>query len=364
MTDSHASWHWVDGPAPLADLAAAVPPGSPLWLDTEFMRERTFWPNLALVQVNTGDRIALIDPLTLNRGEELLPLLEGRLLYMHGCSEDLEVLRYATGQLPTAIGDTQIASALSGGSLQSGYQRLVEEVVGVELPKGATRTDWLKRPLSEEQLHYAVQDVEYLPPVVEVLVERLDKLGRMAWWQEECERMLLEAARESEPEDAWRQVKGIGRLPAECLAAARALAAWREEQARARNLPRGFVLRDDDLLLLARERPDSRNRLKDLGLHPGLLRRDGEELLRLVVDSRGDTGPGPLPGPPNADERALVKKLRRRVAELASELGLEPEVLMRRRWLESLVRHPEDPPLALTGWRRSRVTEPLLELLA
>lgn len=363
MTSTHAAYEWIAGAEPLASLSARLDPGTPLYLDTEFMRERTFRAELALVQVHTGTSIALIDPLTLSSGADLSPLLRGRMLYMHGCSEDLEVLRHSTGELPEVIGDTQIAAALTGGSLQTGYQRLVEDILGVSLPKGATRTNWLQRPLSEEQLHYAVQDVEYLPPVVEILLERLEAQGRAEWWREECDRLLEEAAGDPDPEEIWRQIKGVGRLPASSLAAAQTLAAWRDGQARERNLPRGFVLRDADLLTLAREQPDSRGRLKDLGLHPGLLRRDGETLLQLLSDSRHRPGPEPLPGPPDAEQKNLVKSLRARVAEIAGGLGVEPEVLMRRRWLEALVRHPERLPRALTGWRHELVTQPLLEML-
>lgn len=363
MTSSHAPYQWIASQEQLDELVSRVDPAGPLYLDTEFMRERTFRADLALVQVHTGEEIALIDPLRLSAGSDLQSLLHGRRLYMHGCSEDLEVMRHTVGELPGAIGDTQIAAALAGGSLQTGYQRLVEEILGVQLAKEATRTDWLKRPLSPEQLGYAVQDVEYLPPLVEILIERLEQLGRLAWWREECERMLADAARDPEPADLWRQVKGVGRLPPAALAAARSLAAWRDEQARKRNLPRGFVLRDADLLVLSQEQPDSTNRLKALGLHPALVRRDGDNLLGLIRESRHQEAPAPLPGPPDAEERKLVKRLRARVAEIAGELGLEPEVLMRRRWLESLVRHPERLPAALSGWRQELVARPLLEML-
>jgi ribonuclease D len=363
MTEHHADYQWLTTDAAVAALNEELAEGQGLYLDTEFMRERTFWPQLALVQLHTGSRIALIDPLSLETQEALADLLSGRMLYMHGCSEDLEVIQCATGVLPAAVGDTQIAAALAGESLQCGYQRLVENLLGVQLDKGATRTDWLKRPLSSEQLRYAVQDVEFLPQVTDILLERLERLGRLAWWREECERLLENASSALEPDRAWRQVKGVGKLPADRLNVLQALAAWREQAARSRDLPRGFVLRDADMLELARRRPGSEGALKALALHPGLMRRHGAQLLDIIEASRDLPCPEPLPGPPEPAQRRLVKRLREEVARLAKGLELEPEVLMRRKWLEALVRDPEQIPAPLAGWRRPLVTEPLLELM-
>jgi ribonuclease D len=251
-----ADYQWLDSEAALRDWLAGLEPHTPLYLDTEFMRERVFWAQLALVQINTGRELVLIDPLQVSI-DRLTELVEGRHLVMHGCSEDLEVLWQTTGRLPASIGDTQIGAALTGSALQSGYQRLVEDWLAVELPKGATRTDWLQRPLSTEQLRYAVQDVQYLTPLAERLHERLREQGRLSWWEEECARMLREATRVPEAADLWRQVKGAGKLPPDQRAVLQSLAAWRDEQARARNLPRGFVIRDQDLLQLADRQPDS-----------------------------------------------------------------------------------------------------------
>lgn len=359
---AESQYHWIDQAESLRELADEGTEGDWLYLDTEFMRERTFWPELALVQVNTGRRIALVDPLPLSP-EALRPLFRGRRLLMHGCSEDLEAIDRAVGELPDAVGDTQVAAALTGEPLQVGYQGLVEKLLGVSLAKGATRTNWLKRPLSAEQLEYAVDDVVYLPPLMECLLERLDRLGRRDWWEEECRRLLETAAHSMAPADAWRQVKGAGRLPPESLAVLQSLAAWREQAARERNLPRGFVIRDADLLQLARKRPGTSRALGALDLHPALVRRDGERLLRLIADAEGGAVPAPLPEPPDAAQREWIKRLRAEVASRAGELNLEPEVLMRRRWLEALVRDPDTIPSPLAGWRRPLVTEPLLEML-
>ena len=356
------SYLWCESADALADWAADLPAGAPLYLDTEFMRERTYYPQLALVQVHDGDTIRLIDT-TRVAAADLAPALADRVLVMHACSEDLEALATFTGAYPARVEDTQIAAALTGEDMQMSYQRLVEDRLGVSLPKGATRTDWLKRPLSEEQLRYAVDDVKYLIEVAEGLRQELARLGRLDWWQEECERLREDALRRAEPGDAWRQVKGAGALRGRELAVLEALAEWREARARARDLPKGFVLRDPALLELSRAPRPSEEALRAAGLHPKAIRRDGEEILALMVQAAAATPPAPLPGPLEPAQRQQVKALRERVGEIAAQLNLKPDVLVRRRWLEALVRDPSRLPEPLTGWRHELVARPLLERL-
>ncbi|MBM1144875.1 ribonuclease D [Alcanivorax sp. ZXX171] len=353
---------WCDSAEALGEWTARLPAGAPLYLDTEFMRERTYYPRLALVQVHDGEAIRLIDT-TRVAAADLAPALADRPLVMHACSEDLEALAAFSGAYPAAVEDTQIAAALTGEDMQLSYQRLVESRMGVSLPKGATRTDWLKRPLSEEQLRYAEDDVKYLPELAEGLREDLMRLGRAAWWDEECARLREDALKRAEPGDAWRQVKGAGALRGQELAVLEALAQWREDTARERDLPKGFVLRDNTLLDLCRARSLSRERLRELGMHPKAIRRDGDTVLALASDAAGATPPAPLPGPLEPAQRQTVKRLREEVSRIADDLALKPDVLVRRRWLEALVRDPERLPEPLTGWRHDLVARPLLESL-
>ena len=378
------SYRWIDQNPPLADLNARLPADQPLFLDTEFMRERTFWPQLALVQVNTtpdaapavaagqggeqggeqaGEHVWLIDTPALGDAAALRELLAGRTLVMHACSEDIEALKVFTGETPARIRDTQIAAALTGFDLQCSYQRLVRELTGTELAKDATRTDWLRRPLSENQLSYARDDVVWLPLMTQILTERLTALGRLGWWEEECDRLLRNAVAEVDPALSWRQVKGAGNLEGVALARLVALARWRDAMARERDLPRGFVIRDPALLALAQAGPTSRDQLADLDLHPSLVRRDGDTLLALLREGEQQTPPPALPGPPDPAQRQLIKQLRARVTEIGKDMGLEPEILMRRRWLEAMVREPGTVPEPLTGWRHDPVARPLLEML-
>ena len=272
---------WCEDNQAISEWQGGLTAGTPLYLDTEFMRERTFWPQLALVQVHDGEQIRLIDTTRVD-GPTLSPVFQQHTLVMHACSEDLEAIATFTGQYPAAIEDTQIAAALSGEDMQWGYQKVVQMLLGVDLPKGATRTNWLKRPLSDEQLHYAEDDVKYLPEVAAILAERLDKLGRRAWWQEECERLLNQARSVTPAQDAWRNVKGAGLLQGESLAVLAALTPWRDQMARERNLPKSFVLKDAQLLDLARASRSGRGVLADLGFHPKQIRRDGDALLALM----------------------------------------------------------------------------------
>lgn len=353
---------WCETNDAIGSWLGELSPECPVYLDTEFMRERTFWPELALVQVHDGQNIRLIDNPRISP-EVLAPLFANHTLVMHACSEDLEAIASFTGAYPAAIEDTQIAAALTGEDMQLGYQKIVQMLLEVELPKGATRTNWLKRPLSEEQLHYAEDDVKYLPEVANILRDRLTNLGRMDWWKEECARLLAQASRDELPEDAWRGVKGAGLLPDEARAVLSVLAPWRNRMARERNLPKSFVIKDAQLLDLARARRSDRGMLAGVGLHPKSIRRDGDALIELIDEGHRVAPPPPLPGPPDVREKKLAKTLRGKVGQIADNVGLKPDVLMRRRWLESLIRDPERVPEPLTGWREEIVTKPLLELL-
>ncbi len=359
----HIPYQWLQSEDQVAELDQQLDAAQVLFVDTEFMRERTFYPRLALVQIHAAGHNYLIDPKPMADGGPLMSLLSNRPLVMHGCSEDLETFKAWPGFLPRSLQDTQIAGAFGGYDLQCGYQRMVEIVHGVQLPKTATRTDWLRRPLSEEQLEYAVQDVHYLPGIHDTLLNKLGHLGRLEWWQEECQRLLNEAARESDPEQLWTQIKGAAALDGTAQRTLRRLAVWRDQSARARNLPRSFVLKDTEMLAVAQLAGPSRQALSGLSLHPSFVRKYADEVLAVIEQSHTDEIPEPLPGMPDPQLRELHKRLRQRVADIAAAENLTPELLARRRWLEALARDPDNVPEAMCGWRRTLVTEPLLEML-
>lgn len=355
-------YHWIAADAPLEALTRAQPDGARLYIDTEFMRERTYWPRLALVQVNDGRGCHLIDPLQATPAA-LHALLVRRPLVMHACSEDLEALRVHCDLAPLQVLDTQVAAALCGHDLQCSYQKLVEQLLGVSLPKTATRTDWLARPLSAEQLEYATHDVAFLPALCATLEQQLASLGRADWWQEECQRLVQDCQHTTAAEDLWRQVKGAASLDGPGRRRLQVLAAWRDQAARQRDIPRSFVIKDAELLELAARGARDRQALGKSGMHPSALRRFADELLALLGSAEQGEIPPALPGLPEPAVRDRIKRLRDGLAAIARDHQLAPEVLARRRWIEALARQPEQMPEPFNGWRAELIGQRLGELL-
>ena len=336
--------------------------------DTEFIRVRTFYPQIALYQVGVGHHCALIDPLAIQMLDAFRDWLSNpaTVLVMHSCSEDLEVLQHHLGVLPATLYDTQIAASFVGREHGLGYQTLVRRELGIELQKGETRSDWLRRPLSDEQQRYAAEDVHYLPPLFECLQERLIKLGRQDWaWQEM--RRLRDAAAPRRPEDYYRGARDAWRLDARQLAVFRALCLWREETARRRDRPRGHVVGDEALLDIARRGLSRRRELAPL-LPAVVADRDGEELqsrIELALNLAPTQLPASLPGPLSAAQGELLKLLRVRVGTLAQQLDMAETTLASRRYLEAFVRGLDSPSINAADapessrWRDEVVTPEL-----
>ncbi len=312
-------------------------------IDTEFMRERTYWPQLCLLQVASDSDCCLIDPLA---GLDLAPLYAAlsdpsRPKILHAARQDLEVLLNASGQVPGPVFDTQVAAALLGLPPQVGYADLVARQLGHSIDKGQTRTDWSRRPLSDAQLAYAADDVHHLLQLHTELAAALAARGRAAWHQEEC--ALLE-----DPQ-LYRT-------------------AWREQRAIASDKPRGWILSDEALYALATLMPASTGDLEQVrALPPATVRKRGDELLELVRTAREsarDLPPSPVPQRPTPEQTQRVARLQQRVKDVANGLGMSPEVLATRRDVEGMVLgSPEHSPL-LRGWRREVIGQQLLELLA
>jgi len=339
-------------------------------IDTEFMRERTYWPQLCLVQVASDSDCHLIDPLA---GLDLAPLYaalsdRSRPKILHAARQDLEVLLNAGGAVPGPVFDTQVAAALLGLPPQVGYADLVARQLGHSLDKGQTRTDWSRRPLSEAQLAYAADDVHHLLQLHTELAAALAAQGRAGWHDEECAALEDPRLYRTEPADAWRRLRGLGRLrPAE-QAVACALAGWREQRAIASDKPRGWILSDEALYALATLMPASTDDLEQVrALPPATARKRGDELLELIRaarESARDLPASPAPSRPTPEQTQRIARLQQRVKDVATGLGTSPEVLATRRDVEGMVLgSPEQSPL-LRGWRREVVGLQLLELLA
>ena len=335
-------------------------------LDTEFLRERTYRAQLCLVQVATADEAQCIDPLALGDLAPLAQVLaaEGVLKIMHASRQDLEVLLPVAG-LTRPVFDTQIAASLTGLPAQVGYAEAVRRFLGRELSKSHTRTDWSRRPLSPEQLEYALDDVRYLLPLAARLQEELGRLGRLEWLGEELATLADVRALSVAPEDAWLRLKGLRPLDPARERLARALAAWRERSALEHNRPRGWILDDAVLREIVLQVPRTLGALAAIPQMPaGLVKRRGPELLECVAGAQVPQPPPALPGRPRPDpvRSALVKKLSSISQAVARELNLVPEVLATRRDLEQLADGRRDG-LLLRGWRRAVVGERLLAAL-
>lgn len=342
-------------------------------LDTEFMRVDTFYPIAALLQVGDGRCAWLIDPLQISDWSAFAGLLEDPAVtkVLHACSEDLEVLWRLTGSLPAPLFDTQLAAGYLNIGFSMGYSRLVQEVLDIELPKGETRSDWLQRPLSEMQVRYAAEDAQHLAELYVALLPKLSDEKRR-WVLEDGAELVANLQRETDPDEAYREVKQAWRLKPQQLAVLRALTAWRERQARARNQPRNRVLREHSLWPLARTQPRdlvSLARIEDM--HPRTVRQDGETLLALIAEAAAlpaESWPAALSEPLPLEAAATLKKLRAVGQREAAQLDIAPELMLRKKVLESLLKtgYPDGPyrlPESLRGWRRERLGQALLDVL-
>lgn len=350
-------------------------------LDTEFIRVNTFYPRLGLIQVCDGEASYLLDPLALDDWQGFVEILRSLSVVkvLHSCSEDLQVFSEFFDCIPGPLFDTQRAAAFLGFGYSISYQNLVMELTGREIPKGETRSDWLRRPLSRQQMEYAALDVAFLPEIHEVLQERLQQRDRLQPMQEDCEQ-LREIALLSEDRRRWERlylsVHAAWRLSGESLTLLQALCVWRESEARRLNKPRSWVARDNDLILLAEHPPRDEKDLRSIGdLSAGLRHGDQASLLGMLQNvrerSREQTPPEPpepIKAPLTPGQRRRIKKCQSVVREISEQMGVAQELLARKKQLIALLQARESPgpfqwPEDLEGWRRDVLEAELLPLL-
>jgi len=338
---------------------------TPLAIDTEFMRERTYYPQLCLVQVATDSDCFLVDPLAGVDLGALHAVLADRskLKILHAARQDLEVLQLGGRPVPAPVFDTQVAAAMLGFPPQVGYAELVARQLGHSIDKAQTRTDWSRRPLTPEQLAYAADDVHHLLQLHVDLSAALQTHGRAAWLAEDAVALEDPGLYETAPGDAWRRLKGLGRLRPREQAAARALAEWRERRAIESDKPRGWILTDEVLYALATAAPRTVADLEGIrSLPPAVARKRGDELLALIstaVESPVAAGVDVVTARPTPQENSLVSTLQQTVRDAAAALGLSPEVLATRRDVEALVFKDRAESAVLRGWRRGVIGEKL-----
>lgn len=335
-----------------------------LGIDTEFIREKTFFAHLCLLQIATADKIYCVDPLAGNPMQSFWEQSFENPWVVHSARQDIEVIYQTAGAMPARLFDTQIAAALLGMQPQMGYAGLVKELFGVDIPKTHTRADWSQRPLPDALLHYAVEDVEYLLPAYELLCERLEKAGRREWAEQDSRLLLDESLYEVDQTQAVQRLKGARNLQGRRRSAAERLAVWREAEAARRNRPRQWILRDSALLQVAIELPETTAALQRIEGLPGKLAdRAGDELLAIVAQSAQDNHDYEPPSVPNERQKKLLKTMQTAVANCARDLGISPELVAPRKELSAAIIAGSTDSRVFRGWRRELIGEQLLRLL-
>jgi len=359
---------WIDQRDALDAWLAPIGPGTVVGLDTEFMRRNTFYPQLALLQLAHDGRYALIDPLAVPLGDALVPTFAAQnvVTVMHSAGEDLEAMSPYLPEGPHTLFDTQIASAFVGMGLGISYRALVAELVGAELDKGETRSDWLQRPLTDSQKLYATLDVVHLHPVHAILSERLAERGRAAWHAEDCARMKRRASqREGDPQPQ-RGVKQAADWPREKQALLRRVLRWRELTARALDKPKSWLLEDVQAVDLVGNPPATLASLDERTRGTRALRsaqrQELFDLIRRPLEDEDIEATAPIVGHPVGEAKRAINEMRSAVDTLATQLDLPPGLLCARRSMEEFAM-TKTWPEALEGWRRGVLFDRLSPLL-
>lgn len=357
----------IDNGRDLTALVERLRAGDWVALDTEFMRERTYYPQLCLIQLAGPDDLACVDPLALDDLEPLTALLtdDSVTKVLHAATQDVEILLQACGTIPAPIFDTQVAAALLGHPDQVGYARLVAAILGVELDKAHTRADWSQRPLGAEQIDYAADDVRYLAKLYPQLHDQLAARGRLDWIAVESQAMTDPARYTPDPARAWQRVKGIQKLRPGQQQAVAQLAEWRESTAMEQDRPRRWILKDDALIQIARKRPAVTAELASIrGLPDAVIRRHGDALLDCIHDAAQSPAKALVAdnAPLTPEQQPLVDLLMTGLRAQAAAVEISVGALAGRKELERLAGGERDLPIT-RGWRRAAAGQTLLDLL-
>ncbi|MEJ2360851.1 MAG: ribonuclease D [Gammaproteobacteria bacterium] len=340
-----------------------------LAIDTEFVREKTYYPILCLIQIASPQYCFCIDPLAIQDLSPLASLLQDTQTtkVFHAARQDLEILQQTFGQLPAPVFDTQIAATLLGLGDQISYANLVKHFTKTQLAKGHARTDWQRRPLSHEQLEYAADDVRYLVTVYPMMVDTLDELGRLAWLEDDFTALGNPQLYDNDPKQQWQRVSGLQKLKGVQLAILQQLATWREQLAQQQNKPRKWILADDSLLTIAMQAPHKPEQLERIrGLNASLIQRHGRTLLGMVASARAmPKDEWPILKQRKAlepNQEAVLDTLMAIVKLQAARHQINQSALTSRHDLEALLTGDRDIPL-LQGWRRGIAGDQVLKFL-
>lgn len=364
--------HWVSTDEQLEHLMDEIDESDIIALDTEFIKRDTFFPRLALIQVNTGKAIYLLDTPKLDLIDFWQVIADVPTLVLHACGEDLGIF-YLLSDLPALdnVFDTQIASGYLSGDLQVGYQKTLADILAVHVDKGESQSDWLQRPLTQEQEAYAADDVRYLLVLYKALQQQLIEQDL---WHYACEDSLNYAKElyqvSQQADDALYLNVADFRYTAQQLAILQTLCEWREQLARSTNRPRTFILRPQALQEIAEKPPQSMKQLGFTSIKPNIIRLYGEEILTLinkVLKADKSTYPANLPLPYRSLSDSIQQQLQQAIKLKAHQIGISDAVLMRKKWLTELYAYSLDSDYQLSsylsGWRKEWIMAALVPIL-
>jgi len=361
---------FINTPEKLAVLCQDLVDAPWLALDTEFLREKTYYSKFCLLQIATPSLVACVDPLALEDIDSLLDIIYDTTVVkvFDSARQDLEIFYHLRGSLPTPVFDTQVAAPLLGFQDNPGYAMLVSSWLNVNLTKEHTRTDWSCRPLSEGQVAYAADDVIYLAEIYQRMLKKLTDLGRLSWLKDDFDHLSDVTVYQANPELAWLKIRGLKKLTKKQLSVAQSLAQWRERIAQQENRPRNWLLRDDLIIDLARLQPNNVGELiKVRNLHERTVKRHGKALCALIEQAANQE---PVPRDeeaPRADKQhqhdAIVDILTAVVRIRAKENSISASVLASRKQLDELLQNASESCL-LQGWRASMVGNELVAIIS
>jgi len=359
---------YVDSQDKLSNLCSLIEASDVIAIDTEFLREKTYYAQLCLIQIATDDLIACVDPLNISNLDPFLDLLyqPHRVKVLHSARQDLEIFFDLRGELPEPIFDTQIAATLLGYGDQLGYANLVKAMLSKPVDKEHARTDWSKRPLDDAQIHYAMNDVRYLIPIYRQQLKRLTEMGREQWLHTDFDSLTDKSLYAPEPQQLWKRVKGTRILKRGHLVVLQQLAMWREQRAKESNRPRKWVLPDDVLVDIARRCPGSMEALEKIRGWSNYIKKSANEILKLIEKAKSlPESQWPVTEramPLTVEQEALVDLLMSVIRMRALENYVTPAVLITRKDLENLVLGERDLAV-LSGWRQEFIGRELLECI-
>jgi len=339
-----------------------------LAVDTEFMREKTYYPQLCLIQVASQDHIVCIDPLAIKDLNPLWDILfdENIIKIFHAARQDLELFYNITKGIPKPIFDTQIAATLLGLGDQIGYATLVKAILNIDIDKSQTRTDWSQRPLDNEQIQYAANDVRYLVQCYSLIITQLTTQNRLDWLKNDFEQLSDINLYNIDLQNTWLKVSGKQKIKGNSLGVLQTLTAWREQLAQEKDLPKKWVMKDDILIGLAMKRPKNKAQLAKIrGLNTETISRYGNKILSLINDTEHLSPDRPnIPGKLSQDQDALVDSLMSVMRLRAFEENISPAMIANRKDLEQLLLEQDNSELAINqGWRKEVAGDSILAFL-